>query len=297
MYRNNFFVLGNIIYTMNSIISSIHSIFSIITNHVNDSWDFIKRSRKITPADILYLLTQKNYSGNSYDIILSSAKFDNIVNISKQALIKKRSLVPITFFTSLNKKLVNEIYKDGERKIVAFDGSQINLKRELHSEGYKLSDNKLYAVGMLSSAYEITKNIVLNYSLVKDTDERAVMIKQLDYLKYNDIVVADRGYYSKKLVKELIDRGIKFVLRLRSNSTLVTQMGDSTEINTIIRYKRINISVRVIQYEIDCDKKYKRIEDDTYYICTNVESEKDIEYIKNIYHKRWGVETDFRTAK
>ena len=104
-----------------------------------------------------------------------------------------------------------------------------------------MSDNGLYATGLLGSAYEITKQIPLNYTLVKHNDERAIMIKQLNYLKPNDIVVTDREYYSINVVEKLSKQNIKFVMRLKNNSKLIATMDNMNEKYTLIKCKNINV--------------------------------------------------------
>ena len=81
------------------------------------------------------------------------------------------------------------IYNDNKPRILAVDGSQINLPKELHKSGFKLSNNKGYSVGHLSGIFDVEKNIPLNYNLVKHSNERIALIEQLKYVKKNDTLV------------------------------------------------------------------------------------------------------------
>jgi hypothetical protein len=50
--------------------------------------------------------------------------------------------------------------------------------------------------------------------VIDKKDERTLLISQLNNLNKNDILIADRGYYSDELTNELNKKNIKFVLRI-----------------------------------------------------------------------------------
>jgi transposase len=64
-------------------------------------------------------------------------------------------------------------------------------------------------------------------------DERTILIKQLSSLNNNDILIADRGYYSSHLVNKLNENKINFVLRISKHNKFYIDNTD--KINEIAR--------------------------------------------------------------
>ena len=73
----------------------------------------------------------------------------------------------------------------------------------------------------MSGLLDIEKNIPINYNLVKHPNERIALIEQLDYVKKNDILVLDRGYYSAELVNILEEKEINYVFRLKRPMNII----------------------------------------------------------------------------
>lgn len=113
-----------------------------------------KRNRKISCKLLANIILKKNYTGNTYENILTSFDIENYIKISKSAVIQKRTSNS-DILTKLNDKLISYIYHDNKPRIIAVDGSQINLPKELHKNGFKLSENKGYSVGHISGLYDI----------------------------------------------------------------------------------------------------------------------------------------------
>jgi hypothetical protein len=53
---------------------------------------------------------------------------------------------------------------------------------------------------------------------MSNEDERSLLVKQLTSLNNNDILIADRGYYSNHLVKKLNENKINYVLRISKHN-------------------------------------------------------------------------------
>ena len=101
-----------------------------------------KRKRKLFNNQLANIILQKNFSGKSYDNIVTTLKLDYDLKISKTAIIQKRTLNP-DILSKLNELLLTYIYNDNKPRIIAVDGSQVNLPKELHNSGFKLSDIQL----------------------------------------------------------------------------------------------------------------------------------------------------------
>lgn len=104
----------------------------------------------------------------------------------------------------------------------------------------------------------------------------------------------DRGYFGNELVTNLANLNVNFIFRLSINynfvKTFIKSKSKDETINYDINGDNEKIKLRIIEYEIDNNK---------YYIGTNLldKNKYDIDYLKNIYWKRWQIEVDFRHSK
>ena len=69
----------------------------------------INRKRKISCNLLADLILKKNYSGNSYDSIMTSNNIKNNIKISKSAVIQKRAS-NANILSKLNDRLISYIY-------------------------------------------------------------------------------------------------------------------------------------------------------------------------------------------
>jgi hypothetical protein len=93
-----------------------------------------------------------------------------------------------------------------ERKILAVDGTCINLTKNYEAEHLIKSRSGLYISALVSCLYNINRNIPISYKLYEKKDERRTLLEQLKYLHKGEIVIMDRGYFSAALIYELKKR-------------------------------------------------------------------------------------------
>jgi hypothetical protein len=243
------------------------------------------RCRKLKFRDVFYAALYAAGNNKSLDQTKAYLKFENIANVSSAAINKKRKKIPAKYFQKINDTLIDIIYKNTkEQRLIAVDSSQINLSIELSKEGFDLSNNKKYAVGYLGSLYDINKGLPINDTLYTKRDERAMVKDQLKYLKKGDILIMDRGYYGHEFAKWIDKNKIKYIFRL-PNNRLVTRLNEANVNDLIITDG--DLKIRVLKYNIDgCE----------YYIGTNLYY-KFYKEFKDLYWKRWNVETYFRYGK
>ena len=100
-------------------------------------------------------------------------------------------------------------------RVVACDGSKVNVRR---------SDELWDALGgpegghcpqmLLSTLYDVLSGVPLDVRVAPThCSERAELVAMLDRLHPGDILVLDRGYPSFEILRELLRRGIRFVIR------------------------------------------------------------------------------------
>jgi hypothetical protein len=174
-----------------------------------------RTDKKVKFKDIIYCLSLHVGNNQSYDLINSYLKISNVLNVSTNTLIKNKNRINFKHFQNLNNELVNYIYKKEEKKIVAVDGTYIVLLKTLNKDGFKISKNGNYCIALLSTLFDIEKELPINYKISNNKDERSVLIKQLKYLQQNDILIMDRGYFSYDLLSILNKKHIKTIFRLK----------------------------------------------------------------------------------
>jgi len=201
---------------------------------VNNKIDFYNnkltiRNSIIDYKDLFYFLINYNIDYNSTYINTNIAIFNNNVSkdVSYQAYIKKRNNVELDIFIDINNSLISAFYNfinlDKNKpttllnkRIISCDGSQLNFLYSLNNE-FKSNKHSTYTLATLSCLYDVDLKLPIDY-LIGNEDERTLLINQLHKLNNNDILVADRGYFSDKLLNKLIEKNINFCLRISKHN-------------------------------------------------------------------------------
>lgn len=273
---------------------NLHDIIKFLNNvFTNLNLLTSKRNRSLNFKDIIYALSYKVFNNKSFSNCSSNFKCKEIINVSDTAIKKKRTNINIDYFKELNDKLNNFIYKKfNKKRIIAVDGSKVNLLSVLgNNNDYKLSKNGNYSTALISSLYDIENKIPINYEIFDKFNERESLQTQLKNVRKGDILIMDRGYYSAQLLNSLKMKGISFIFRMKKNSKFITELNKENKFdyNTHFIYNENKFKIRIIKYSIN---------NQSYYLATDIlNKNKDINYFKDLYNKRWNIETDFKYNK
>jgi hypothetical protein len=219
-------------------------------NKIND--DVCIRNRKINFIDEFYFSSLYNSNAyNTYNSVYNKLIIDdNYDNISKNAFIKKRNDIDNIFFNNINTNLINFIYQEinNKERFIAVDGSELTFLKSLDSH-FKLNKHNTYTTGLVSCLYDVDLQIPINYQLSNSFNERNILINQLKYLKPNDVLIADRGYYSFEIIDKLFNSNINFVFRLKKSDIKVKEMNDNNLDSFIFNFNNDeNKKVKIIKY-------------------------------------------------
>jgi hypothetical protein len=215
---------------------------------------------------------------------------NNIIDVSKVSLIKKRDSINFVYFKKICNEILNFIYKDHDKqRIIGVDGTYIPLSIELKKYGFTTSNKNTYCIGLVSSLFDLNDEVLINYRLCKNHNEREGLLKQIKYLRSGDTLIMDRGYYSKNLLFLLNKMKIKVIFRMTINNLMIKKIIEKgqTSMNIIIVYNNESIKFRIITYQINGKN---------YFLGTTIMNHK-VNYFKNLYWKRWKVEINFRESK
>lgn len=281
------------------------------------------RNRRLSFCMVLVLILRKGMK--SIQVMLNEffSKF-SLPPISKVAFCKARLKLSHTAFIELNNKAVVEVYyrendflKYKGLRVLAIDGSVISLPESddlaesfgeiSHTDGVStIIGKRPYARG--SVMYDVINRIAIDSTLEKaKAYEVDIAIQHLEKATSLDLIIFDRGYASFRMVAELASRKIKFLIRCSKASFKIAQemyegLGKDSQIADIeppkdkrkeIKLKGLPTEVRVRFVRVQLDTGENEI------LVTNLLSETDFptQDFKELYWKRWGVETFYGVVK
>ena len=298
---------------------------------IDDDNLFTKRNddnNKLNLRNTLYAsaLTLK-YSGIANTI--SDLEVDNIVTVSKNALVKKRNNdITHICIKQINDKLINMIYdpannflkpynlkidKDNTsytnsinlpdktlfinrtcKRFIACDGMQINLNKSLiNNNDVKKSTNENYGISIISSIYDVINNIPINYCITECNENN------LNKKKVNET----NGFLSQ--LSYLSSNDIVIFDRWYFSTMLIKKLNDHN-IGYIFRmksnsnfFKNMNLGKsKIITYLGIKVQLFKyKIKTENYYILTSITEKISIKEIKALYRERWKNEIDNKKFK
>jgi hypothetical protein len=232
-------------------------------------------------------------------LVAKQSKLDLIQKFTKSAFVQQKNKIESRLFEHINNSLLNNIYNNNKlllqnppnRRIVAVDGSQINFYN-CDALELPLSNNGQYRKGILSAMFDVDTKIPINYMLNGDTNERDLLLSQVDCLKKGDILVIDRGYFSFELFCLLSGQDFDCVYRLQKKLKIIKDNFTNNNINDVIvdyTYNDMFITIRIIRYKIN--NKY-------FYIGTTIfDPSYKVKWFEDVYHKRWDIEEHFKSLK
>lgn len=268
--------------------------------------------RKSTQLELDDFLKQFNPEGknNSY--------------YTKQSFSEARQKLSPEAFVILNDGFVQKFYEDGEFKkykeyrLLAIDGTYKEVPNNIETRevyGYVKNNSKdlKLARALCSKVYDIENKIMLSSIIGKcEGSERKMATKNIEKIqiskdsKIKDLILFDRGYPSLAFINFLDSNGIKYLMR--TCSSFLTEVnftatedeyveieitkrrardlkakGTPVPYGTVIKSRVLNVELKKGEIEI---------------LITNLSKEElKHEEAKELYFKRWGIETKFDELK
>ena len=300
----------------------------------NEKSDFT-RKRKLNFEKIINLLMCME-SGSLKDELYNYFDL-NINNPTSSALIQQRNKIKPEAFEWLlnefnNQTRKNTVYKG--YRLLAIDGTSllISFDKNDYNTYVPQGNQKEYNLFHINAMYDLLEhtyeNIIIQNAI--ELNENGAFNNIIDnYKGEKAIYIADRGYESYNSFAHVIESNQKFLIRVKdinSKTSLTKSFNLETEsdefdltVNKILTLKQTkdikkdkynykfvpknqtfdylneskdfyNIEFRVVRFKLNND----------HYECiiTNLsEEEFTVEEIKELYNKRWGIETSFRELK
>ena len=238
---------------------------------------------------------------------------------TKSAFVQARMKIKPEVFEHLSETLIEEFYTDNDTaiktwkgfRLLAIDGSWITLPRtkeliKIYGE-IKNQSSSTVIQARCSVLYDVENNYVLNGKLAPSTQgERKLAISHLRHCKKGDLLIYDRGYPSYDLIHQHIVRGLDYLMRAKVSFNKATinfeKSNKHSEIIEIYPGKNSNLSdktytkrtpIKVRLVRVDLPKGGVEI------LITSLMNTQEYpnNIFKELYGKRWGVETFYDELK
>ena len=254
--------------------------------------------------------------------------------VSVSAVVQRRTkILPAAFqhlFHRFNEAFSQTSFFHGYR-LYAVDGSNIHIPTipdDVSTYYTTNADSKGYNIMHLNALYDLMNRRYIDAVLQdsRNENEHSALISMVKKLKYDSIIIADRGYESYNTIAHIENSGLKYVIRIKTNSGIAQKLKMSPDkeadftTNILLTRRKTNeikaksdiyrflspnsafdflpkgskdtypLRFRIIRIKIS-EYNYETI-------VTNLRNDEfSAEDIKMIYKMRWGIETSFRELK
>lgn len=262
------------------------------------------RKRKLTFSNMVVLMLCK---GSKSQQLVLSEHFEElgIESVSGSAYTQARQKVRGKLFKELNHSCAVVVAYNGEYKtylghrVLAIDGSKLVLpdSESIRAKYGEVSvtnqhgEVRRYSDAMSSVLYDVLNKIALDAELdTTKIGERELALRHLESVQPGDLLLFDRGYPSGKFFKELKAKGVEFLCRLPSKWSNQTAEFLASGLSSN-ECELEGMMLRFIRVELDTGEV-------EILITSLTDNEKyPTEIFKDLYFKRWEIETYFDLIK
>src|SRR3989338_10173090 len=246
---------------------------------------------------------------------------DRKSNITKSAFSQSRMKLKPEAFIELNNRLIQEFYTYNSIKkwngfrLCAIDGSKLILpthSKELMRKFGELSNGMIIPQAQISSCYDVLNEIILDTQLeTLQVNEMNQAVRHLEKLSKGDLIIFDRGYaatwfYYMIKLKELdfLNRLPKGFRKDAENFRLSDKKDDIIEVDVPPQKSRYGLQIhgltkdKVRPFKLRLVKVMLDTGEIEVLSTTLLDKEKyPLEIFKDLYFKRWGIETNYNRLK
>lgn len=293
------------------------------------------RNRKIGPYPLLLQMFAQKGKTQFTELVNYYSDIEKPLDITTVGFYKARMNFNPEAIRKMSNDFINNHYKEFADTLVklngyyilAIDGSEFvipssNENAEIYGRSY--AGNKACpqedrpVLAKLSTLYDCINHLILDSQLEEyKFSEKKLALRHLDNLednlKNNSIIIFDRGYYSIRLVDQMIENNQKFLFRLQKDH--LRRYSDQLQCgeDKFFDVKYLKSNSRDYKNEPEFFNKitstiYKlRIAkvlvtdngaNTEEILLTNLTNEEfDLNGLKELYHLRWNIETSYNVLK
>ena len=284
--------------------------------------DFI-RNRKVGFVDVVSMMMNlmKKSLQLELDDFLDRFKKD-VGTYTKQSFSDARHRICPTVFKKLNNQFLNMYYNGDYNtyknyRLLAIDGSKIQLpnNNETRREFGFIHNNHEHfeiAQALASTLFDVENGIVISSILEHcESSERGLAKKNIEEMleldkQINNLILFDRGCPSFDFISYLEENNQKYVMRVKNGSfreIFETNSDDEIVTIKITPSRKKHLKQQGIEVEVDASITMRVIKvvlstGEIETLITNISSE-EISHteMKDLYFKRWGIETKYDELK
>lgn len=288
------------------------------------------RNRKITFTDLLLITLNKKSKTTSIEIrdYELNVKGKEKVNYTDEAYLKQRRHLNPLVFKEANKVFINSFYNnsDDAKKyknyiVLGIDGSKYEVPNTPQNREYfgmqKTQHEKQPARANISTIYDLNNNFYLDLQLEKYNFSEKTLAKRNieETLKTipgeKMLIIFDRNYISLEFLLWLNERNIKYLFRLQKTTfkNEINKMETNDEyVNITHTYPRLqNIRTtyseeakkleELKETQVRVTKSIIKEEKELILLSNLPMEEFDEKEIKELYSKRWNIESSYDCLK
>ena len=217
--------------------------------------------------------------------------------------------------------------------LLAADGSHVQIPSNIHDEATYFNstkDGRGYNLLHLNALYDLESQLYLDAIVQngREEHESQALVEMVDRSELTEpvILIADRGYEAYNNMVHIEQKGWKYLIRVKDKQGILSglKLPDALEFDAVFSYslsKRLSKRIRQEPQKyrwIPSKTHFDYIEDasDTLYpisfrvvrfavkeglyetVITNLPADQfPPPLLRELYHKRWGIETSFRDLK
>jgi hypothetical protein len=256
---------------------------------------------------------------NFFDVLKKLSLDKSIKSLTKSAFVQNRKKVKPEIFKYLLAAVNKEFYTDNDEnvdlwegfRLLSVDGSRVTLPitKELKEKYgiFKNQNETELVIGRASVLYDVLNSMIIDGILAPDKiGERELALQHMEHCTTNDLIIYDRGYPSFEFIYEHTIRSINYIIRCKIDfNWQVKEFVSSKEKTCIIDFKSNNhktfkgksynkdtiVKVRLVKIELPGGE--------TEVLMTSLLDMQKYksEIFKQVYFKRWGIETFYDVFK
>lgn len=286
--------------------------------------DFTRSRKQSFHGTIIFIINflTKSLSveiDNFIGFINQNIKEKEVKNFTKSAFVQCRNKIKPEVFKFLSDNLIQEFYTDNEESIklwngfrlLAIDGSRLTLPETKELEGIYGKTKNQSKTGVVqartSVLYDVLNKFAIDGSLSPlSTGERVLAINHLAFSQKGDLIIYDRGYPSFDLIYEHLERGLDFLIRVKTDFSDLTrefyQSGLNSNIVKMYPGRDARLSKKPYSKDTFREIRIVRVELPSGEVEILISSLTDLNkypnsIFKDLYYLRWGVETFYDELK
>lgn len=261
------------------------------------------RTRKMPFEELMFFMLQSPRCSTQSALRRFFTDLGKPITMKQQSLSEARAKLTVWAFQELYKLTVSTMTENCVKKwhnyrVYAIDGSKIALPsdKELLEYYGALGKNNTAPTAQGSVMYDVLNDIVAD-ALIEPmtTDERTLAKRHIEACKDlvpddKKLIIFDRNYPSFEFIEELENKGLFYVMRVRSKFNLDIDAQTNTSGYVWLKKGGKRLHVRVIKFLLESGEMETLI--------TNI---KDARLgkgaFKKLYFMRWPVETKYDIVK